>query len=116
MSIIAACLSHLLLIPAYTYNRFELLDYVTKHAHQQAKGIALTCLQDNAKEVRSAVLDLVQAARSVFSNPFDFLCKQTLDNTRNTVGMTPPPSPLSLLFLLLFARWCWACYLVGKCK
>eukprot|EP00026_Physarum_polycephalum_P001130 Phypoly_transcript_01131.p1 GENE.Phypoly_transcript_01131~~Phypoly_transcript_01131.p1 ORF type:complete len:1170 (+),score=184.24 Phypoly_transcript_01131:39-3548(+) len=64
---------------------FELLDYVTKHAHLQAKGIALTCLQDNAKEVRSAVLDLVQAARSVFSNPFDFLCKQTLDNARNTV-------------------------------
>ncbi len=67
--------------------RFELLDYITKNAHTRAKGIPLQCLIDSAKEVRSAVLELVQAARSVFSNPFDFLSKQTLDNSRNIVGM-----------------------------
>lgn len=69
---------------------FELLDYVNNRVcsvGEENATITLQYLLDSTREVRSAVLELIKAARSLYSNPLDFLSKQTLDNCLGEVGM-----------------------------
>ena len=66
---------------------FELLDFVNNSVEDKThESMALQYLLGSTKEIRTAVLELIKAARSLYSNPFDFLSRQTLDNCLGDVG------------------------------
>lgn len=77
---------------------------MSRGAPSRASGLGLSALLDSTKEVRSSVLELVQAARSVFSNPFDFLSKQVLDNCRNNVGRYPRRAYFLLISMCIISK------------
>ena len=58
-----------------------LIATINEHIKQPtAPTLAEEYVLSAAKDVRSGVLEFVQAVRSAASNPFDFLSQQTVDN------------------------------------